>query len=65
MPECANCGEYVSDDYLRVFTPESMDQPRCCPFCDDKIRDGGRVRDARSTRQPRRGASGAESDRDR
>lgn len=50
MPECGNCGGHVTDDYVRVFTPDFVDQPRVCPNCEDKIRDGNGVRDARSTR---------------
>lgn len=50
MPECQNCGEYVTSDYVRVFTPDGTDEPRVCPFCPDKLRDGAEVREARSAR---------------
>lgn len=52
MGECRNCESFVTDDYARVFTPRGVDNPRACPDCPDKVRDGrGRVRDARSSRQ--------------
>ncbi|WP_443984563.1 DUF7563 family protein [Halorientalis marina] len=50
MPECQNCGSFVTEDYVRVFTPEVHDGPRVCPNCEDKIRDGNDVREARSSR---------------
>lgn len=52
MPTCANCGSFVSKDYVRVFTPDELDRPHCCPACPDKIRDNGKVRDARANRAP-------------
>jgi hypothetical protein len=51
MPECQNCGSFVTRAYARVFTPTSVDDPRVCPNCEDKIRDGADVREARSTRR--------------
>ncbi|SEW11748.1 DUF7563 family protein [Halobacterium jilantaiense] len=51
MPECQNCGSFVTEDYVRVFTPNEHSAPRVCPNCEDKIRDGADVREARSTRQ--------------
>lgn len=52
MPECENCGHHVTEDYVRVFTPPQYDGPRCCPECDDMIRDpDGTVREARAHRQ--------------
>ena len=50
MPECQNCGEFVTDAYARVFTPRGVENPRVCPECEDKIRDGSEVREARSPR---------------
>jgi NAD-dependent SIR2 family protein deacetylase len=50
MPECQNCGSFVTQDYVRVFTPDGIDAPRVCPRCEDKIRDGADVREARSPR---------------
>ncbi|WP_327050955.1 DUF7563 family protein [Halomicrococcus gelatinilyticus] len=50
MPECKNCGTFVTADYARVFTPQGVDEPRVCPECEDKIRDGADVREARSPR---------------
>ncbi|SFB80417.1 hypothetical protein SAMN05444422_102102 [Halobiforma haloterrestris] len=52
MPECQNCGAFVTDAYARVFTPRGVDDPRVCPDCQDKIRDGAEVRTARSPRNP-------------
>ena len=51
MPECQNCGAFVTAAYARVFTPSGIDEPRVCPQCEDKIRDGAEVRQARSTRR--------------
>lgn len=51
MPECQNCGSFVTDAYARVFTPDHIDQPRVCPSCEDKIRDGANIRETRSPRQ--------------
>ncbi|MGM0605909.1 DUF7563 family protein [Halalkalirubrum salinum] len=50
MPECQNCGAFVTQAYARVFTPDGMDRPRVCPHCEDLVRDGAGVRKARSTR---------------
>ena len=50
MPECQNCGAFVTAAYARVFTPNA-EEPRVCPQCEDKIRDGSDVREARSTRR--------------
>ncbi|MDQ2072869.1 hypothetical protein RBH20_10030 [Haloarcula sp. H-GB4] len=51
MPECQNCGAHVTDDYVRVFEPAGTTEPRCCPNCEDLIRDGPDVRNARAKRQ--------------
>jgi DNA-directed RNA polymerase subunit RPC12/RpoP len=51
MPTCNNCGSHVSDQYLKVFEPESVDDPKACPRCEDKIRSGAEVRDIRAPRQ--------------
>jgi len=50
MPNCQNCGSFVTEAYVRVFTPEADDARRVCPDCEDKIRDGADVREARSSR---------------
>jgi len=50
MPECENCGSFVTEAYVRVFTPDGHTGPRVCPFCEDKLRDGAEVREARSSR---------------
>jgi hypothetical protein len=50
MPECQNCGDFVTDAYVRVFAPEGCENPRVCPNCEDKLRDGADIREARSTR---------------
>lgn len=50
MVECQNCGSFVTADYARVFAPDGMEEPRVCPHCEELIRDGSDVRQARSTR---------------
>ncbi|MFT4891104.1 MAG: hypothetical protein ACI9YT_002026 [Halobacteriales archaeon] len=50
MPECQNCGAFVTEAYARVFAPRGMKNPRVCPECEDKIRDGAEIREARSPR---------------
>jgi len=50
MPKCQNCGSFVTKDYVRVFTPQEDTDPRVCPDCEDMIRDGADVREARSPR---------------
>ncbi|WP_435129083.1 DUF7563 family protein [Halobaculum sp. D14] len=50
MAECQNCGAFVTEEYVKVFAPESMSDPRVCPQCTDKVRDGADVREARSKR---------------
>lgn len=51
MPECQNCGGFVTAQYVRVFAPTGEDDVRVCPNCEDKLRDGPEVREAHSTRQ--------------
>jgi len=51
MPECQNCGTHVTEQYARVFTPDEVDEPRVCPQCPDKLRDGANIREAKSTRR--------------
>lgn len=51
MPDCGNCGSFVTRQYVRVFTPNELDQPRVCPNCEDIIRDGANIRQARSQRR--------------
>ncbi|CAJ52856.1 DUF7563 family protein [Haloquadratum walsbyi] len=50
MPECQNCGSFVSRDYVRVFAPEGLNHARVCPQCEDIIREGAEVREARAKR---------------
>ncbi|WP_232687497.1 DUF7563 family protein [Halobacterium zhouii] len=50
MPECQNCGSFVTPDYVRVFAPPGVESPRICPDCPDMVRDGNDVREARATR---------------
>lgn len=50
MPTCQNCDSFVTTAYVRVFTPNGVDEPRVCPACEDKVRDGAEVREARATR---------------
>ncbi|WP_255170656.1 DUF7563 family protein [Natrononativus amylolyticus] len=51
MPTCQNCGGFVTERYVRVFAPSGIDDPRVCPACPDKVRDGADVRAARSARR--------------
>jgi NAD-dependent SIR2 family protein deacetylase len=51
MARCRNCEAFVTDNYVRVFAPQGMETVRVCPNCEDKLRDGADVREARSTRQ--------------
>lgn len=50
MPECRNCQSFVTERYVRVFSPPEVDGVRVCPDCEDKVRDGAGVREARSKR---------------
>lgn len=50
MPECRNCGAFVTDDYVRVFEPTDADDPECCPSCEDMVRVNGIAREANSSR---------------
>lgn len=52
MPNCQNCSSFVTRAYARVFTPNSVENPRVCPNCEDMVRDGASVRKARSPRNP-------------
>lgn len=46
---CQNCGNTVTRDYARVFSPDDIDGVRTCPDCPDLIREGdGTVRQKRS-----------------
>ncbi|WP_438268181.1 DUF7563 family protein [Halocatena salina] len=45
MPQCQNCDAFVSRQYARVFTPNDVSNPRVCPNCEDKVRDGNSVRE--------------------
>ena len=50
MPSCKNCEVFVTEQYVRVFAPSSMDTVRVCPNCEDKLRDGAEIREAHSSR---------------
>jgi hypothetical protein len=41
MPECNNCGGFVTEQYVRVFAPEGMDTVRVCPKCPNMVRNNG------------------------
>jgi len=47
--QCQHCGEHVDPKYDRVFEAEDEPGPRCCPNCEDLIReaDGQTVREKR------------------
>ena len=51
MPNCANCESFVTEAYVRVFAPDELESVRVCPNCEDKLRDGAEIREARSSRQ--------------
>ncbi|WP_449404926.1 DUF7563 family protein [Halococcus sediminicola] len=51
MSECGNCGGFVTEQYVRVFAPTGMGKVRVCPNCEDKLRDGAKVREAQASRQ--------------
>lgn len=51
MPNCLNCGAFVTERYARLFAPVDFDTVRVCPRCDDEARDGATVREARSNRR--------------
>ncbi len=48
MPECQNCGGFVTAHYVRVFTPADVEEPRACPYCEDLVRDNGKIREAKT-----------------
>jgi NAD-dependent SIR2 family protein deacetylase len=50
MPECSNCGEFVTEQYVRVFGPTGLDTVRVCPHCENLVRKGAEVREAKSPR---------------
>jgi len=50
MPECNNCGGFVTGQYARVFAPPETQGVRVCPNCKDKLRSGGEVRETHSPR---------------
>jgi hypothetical protein len=43
-------GSFATKPYVRVFAPDGMTDPRVCPCCEDKLRDGSEIREARSAR---------------
>lgn len=51
MARCRNCESYVTEQYVKVFAPDGYDAVRVCPNCEDKMRDGNGVREARAPRQ--------------
>lgn len=53
-PECQNCGAHITHQYVRVFEPEDVDDPRACPWCPDLVRREGEPKEARSTRSAAR-----------
>jgi hypothetical protein len=51
MPKCANCNSFVTQRYVEVFAPSGRETVRVCPNCEDMVRDGADVREARAKRQ--------------
>jgi hypothetical protein len=50
MPHCDNCEGFVTDAYVRVFSPPRMATVRVCPNCEDMVREGADVREAKAPR---------------
>lgn len=45
MPECENCGNHLSADYVRVMIPEGYGDIDKCPDCSPRsVRFGGNQR---------------------
>lgn len=40
MPDCQNCGAFVTKQYVRVFEPSEMDDASACPHCTNRNRIG-------------------------
>ena len=51
MAHCRNCEEFVTDAYVRVFAPPGMSTVRVCPSCEDMVREGAEVREAKAPRR--------------
>jgi len=46
---CQNCGTSISAQYVKVYEPDGVEQPRACPNCDDVVREGdGTIRESRT-----------------
>lgn len=50
MPNCENCESFVTEAYVRVFSPPKLATVRVCPNCEDIVRDGSETRPARARR---------------
>ncbi len=50
VPHCNNCESFVTEAYVAVFAPDGYETVRTCPHCEDVIRDGADVREARAPR---------------
>lgn len=37
MPDCQNCGAFVTREFARVFSPEGEAGPRQCLECSNEI----------------------------
>ena len=52
MPECGNCGSFVTEDYVRTMSRRDSETVEVCPWCPDQKRDArNRPREARSNRR--------------
>ncbi len=47
MAHCGNCQGFVTDAYVRVFALPGMSTVRVCPSCEDMVREGADVREAK------------------
>ena len=50
MAHCDNCEGFVTDAYVRVFSSPGMATVRVCPDCEDMVREGADVREAKAPR---------------
>jgi hypothetical protein len=50
MPHYGNCEEFITDAYVRVFSPPGMNTVRVCPGCENLVREGADVGEAKAPR---------------
>ena len=42
-----NCGEFVTEQYIRVFAPDGEFSVHACPNCPDLTRSGADIRETK------------------